>query len=117
LETGLARTELLEEALAIARRYHEGHRGYETKEKACRALRRRFSEPTVEECRAAFERALALWVAMVNAVEELIGPNPPSIAGIGPGSVIEADLSERFPEFPTSAIAKSIGYLGYRLSR
>jgi hypothetical protein len=113
----MARTELLEGALAIARRYHERHRGYESKEKACRALRRRFRELPVDECSAAFERALALWVAMVCAVEELIGPNPSGIAGIGPGSAIEAGLIERFPEFSSSVIAKSIGYLGYYLSR
>jgi hypothetical protein len=110
-------TELLVEALAIARWYHERQRGYESKEKACRAIHRRFKELPVEECRAAFVRALSLWVAMVRAVDEMIGPNPSGIAGIGPGSVIEAQLSEQFPEFPTSAIAESIGYLGYYLSR
>jgi hypothetical protein len=113
----MARTDLLRAALGIARRYYEGHRGYESKEKACRVLRRRFAALPAEECRAALERAIALWAAMVRAVEELVGPNPPGIAGIGPGSVIEAEIRERFPEFPTSAIAKSIGYLGYRLSR
>jgi hypothetical protein len=113
----MTRTELLVEALAIARWYHERQRGYESKDKACRALQRRFKELSNEECRAAFERALALWVAMVRAVQELIGPNPSGIAGIGPGSVIEAQLIERFPEFPVSAIASSIGYLGYYLSR
>jgi hypothetical protein len=113
----MARTELLEAALAVARRHHEGHHGYESKEKACRALRRRFRGLPEAECSATFERAFALWVAMVRAVEELIGPNPPGIAGIGPGSVIEAEIGERFPEFPISAIANSIGYLGYHLSR
>jgi hypothetical protein len=54
---------------------------------------------------------------MVQAVEELVGPNPSGIAGIGAGSVIEAGLCERFPEFPIAAITRSIGYLGYRLSR
>jgi hypothetical protein len=113
----MARVELLEDALVVARRYHEGHRGYESAQKACRALRRRCNGFTVEEYRDAFERALALWVAMVRAVEELIGPSPEGIAGIGPGSVIEAGLRERFPEFSNSAISRSIGYLGYRLSR
>ena len=113
----MARLELLEDALTVAQRFHEGHRGYESKEKACRALRRRSKGFTVEEYRAAFERALELWYATERAVEELIGPNPTGIAGIGPGSVIEAGLRERFPEFPTSAISGSIGYLGYYLSR
>ena len=113
----MARIELLEDALTVARFYHERHRGYESKKKAYRALERRSNGFTAEEYRAAFERALALSVAMVRAVEELIGPNPTGIAGIGPGSVIEADLCVRFPEFPTSVISRSIGYLGYQLSR
>lgn len=113
----MARIELLEDALTVAQRYQERHRGYESKEKACRALRRRSKGFTVEEYRAAFERALALWLATEHAVAELVGPNPTGIAGIGPGSVIEAGLCERFPEFPTSAIKNSIGYLGLYLTR
>jgi hypothetical protein len=113
----MARIEPLEDALTVARSYHERHRGYESKEKACRALERRSNGFTAEEYRAAFERALALWVAMVRAVEELIRPDPTGIAGIGPGSPIEAELLEQFPEFSKSAISSSIGYLGYQLSR
>ena len=59
----------------------------------------------------------ARWFATECAVAELVGPNPTGIAGIGPGSVIEAGLCERFPEFPTSAISNSIGYLGSYLTR
>ena len=116
-EAEMARIELLEEALTVARRYRERHRGYESKEKACRALKRRSKGFTVEEYRAAFERALALWFAMERAVAELVGPNPEGIAGIGQGSGIEAGLCEQFPEFPTSAISNSIGYLGFYLTR
>jgi hypothetical protein len=117
LEAELARIELLEDALAVARRYQERHRGYESKEKACRALRRRSKGFTVEEYRVAFERALELWCATECAIAEMVEPNRTGIAGIGPGSAIEAGLRQQFPEFPISAISNSIGYLGYYLTR
>jgi hypothetical protein len=117
MESAMARLELLEDALKVARSFHERHRGYESKEKARQALKRRCEGFAVEEYRDAFGAALSLWFAMESAVAELIGADPSGIAGIGPGSPIEAGLRERFPEFSAMAIRRSIGYLGYRLSR